>query len=385
MIQIIQKTNGYSRIAVVLGITVSLVMLYVFVAPTRAATLGNREVKLSDSRPGQTGVVYDFEADHTAVGIQCIQVQFCTTATGSCTNPTGFDSNSAAKTGTWTGWTIGSWTLATAANMIVQLTHGTTETGGSDYSFHLGTITNTTSAATNFARINTYTDSCGGTGQDDGVVAFAITDGVTVQATVAESLTVTLATETATNCPDNGGGTDSSDDADSSATVIDLGELATDTFSYACHLLSVSTNASVGYTTTVEKTQLLTSGGNTIADGDCTGSSCSASLSGLWGTNSDNGFGYCLEDVTGNPALTTDSSDDAGTGAVDWEAVDQCSDTTPLFKLYPTTATTENVMKSYTAVSGDQIRMRAQSSIGATQQAGSYNTVLIFVTTPTFN
>jgi len=43
-------------------------------------------------------------------------------------------------------------------------------------------------------------------------------------------------------------------------------------------------------------------------------------VSDVWTTTTSNGFGYCLEDVTGNPSLTSDSSDDAGTGAADWVA-----------------------------------------------------------------
>ncbi len=224
----------------------------------------------------------------------------------------------------------------------------------------------------------------GGTFGGSGDILVAIIEGVSVSVTIDETLSFSVATETAANCPATIPGTDRSDDAGHTATAITFGTLAAgNAFNHSCHLATVSTNAGTGYTTTAEKTQLLTSGGNTIADGTCDGA-CSGTVSATWATTTNNGFGYCLQDVTGNPALTTDSSNDAGAGAVDWEAVDQCNDATPQFKTYTTTATTEPVMKSFTAVSGDQIRMGTVLNYSATQAAGTYTTTLLFVTTPTF-
>jgi len=224
----------------------------------------------------------------------------------------------------------------------------------------------------------------GGTFNGTGDILVAIIEGVGVSVTIDESLSFTVATETAANCPATIPGTDKSDDGGHTATAITFGTLsAGNAFNHSCHLATVSTNAGTGYTTTAEKTQLLTSGGNTIADGTCDGA-CSGTVSATWSTTTNNGFGYCLQDVAGNPALTTDSSNDAGAGAVDWETADQCNDATPQFKTYTTTATTEPVMKSFTAVSGDQIRMGTILNYSAVQAAGAYTTTLLFVTTPTF-
>ncbi|MDP3900932.1 MAG: hypothetical protein Q8Q38_01130 [bacterium] len=231
------------------------------------------------------------------------------------------------------------------------------------------------------------TINIGGTFGDTGTAMTATIAGVTVSVTISESLSLTLAVETAANCPDtpNGlPGTDKSDDENHTATAITFGALAAgNAFNYSCHLASVSTNAVSGYTTIIEKSQLLTSVSSTIADGVCNGG-CSNTVSAVWSTTSSNGFGYCLQDAAGNSALTTDASDDAGTGAVDWVAAAQCNDATPQFKTIPTTASTEPIMKSYTPVSGDQIRMGAMLNYAGSQAAGTYTTTLTFITTPTF-
>lgn len=229
-------------------------------------------------------------------------------------------------------------------------------------------------------------EDLGNTTLDEGTSMVAIIEGVTVSVTIDETLAVTLAETSAALCDANIPGTDLSDDAGHDADEITFGTLsAGDAFNHSCHKVIVSTNADDGYTTTVEKTQVLTSGGNTIADGDCTSSSCSAILSGEWAGTSDNGFGYCLKDVTGNPALTTDSSDDSGTGATDWTTISQCSDGTPEFKTFPTTGgTPEPIMKSYAEVSGDEIRIGVVLNYSDTAPAGTYTTVLRFITTPTF-
>jgi hypothetical protein len=229
-------------------------------------------------------------------------------------------------------------------------------------------------------------EDTGATTIDSGTAMVAVIEGVTVSVTIDETLSVILAATTATLCPATMPGTDQSDDSGHDADDITFGTLsAGNAFNHSCHLLTVGTNATDGYTTTVEKSQLLTSAGpDTIADGTCTSASCSNILSGEWAGTTDNGFGYCLQDVTGNPALTTDADDDSGTNAVDWLAAAQCNDASPEFKTFPTTATTEAVMKSYSEESGDQIRMGVVLNYSTSQAAGTYTTVLTFITTPIF-
>jgi hypothetical protein len=286
-------------------------------------------------------------------------------------------------------------TVNTSTDVITFTACGsyTAPPNAATYEIEIGLHTDSPSAGdsqiSNPGSANAYQIDLAGTigSNDTGTAMVAITPGVTVSVTVDESLTLAIAEESDANCSANIPGTDHSDDAAHTDTVIDFGTVSTgNAFHHSCHLVTVSTNASQGYTTTVTKSQLLTNPTpTTIADGSCE-ASCSATVTDTWTTTTQNGFGYCLEDVGSfNAAKTIDASDDSETGTTDWVDGAQCDDATPEFKLYPTTATTEPVMKSYSAVSGDQIRMGATLNVPGSQEAGAYTTTLTFVTTPLFN
>lgn len=273
---------------------------------------------------------------------------------------------------------------ATPATAIIEVQIGLNATNGGDGNTQIDNPVKSAAVGT----ADVYQIALSGTigSTDTGTAMVAIIEGVTVSVTIDESLSFVLAAETAANCPATLPGTDKSDDSGHTDTAITFGSLSSgNAFNHSCHLATVSTNAGTGYTTTVEKTQLLTHTDltTTIADGTCNGA-CSASVSAVWTTTTSNGFGYCLQDASGNPSLTSDSSDDAGTGATDWVSGAQCNDATPQFKTFPTTATTEAIMKSYTPVSGDQIRFATVLDYPGSQKAGTYSTTLVFVTTPTF-
>ena len=148
-------------------------------------------------------------------------------------------------------------------------------------------------------------------------------------------------------------------------------------FNHICQQLTISTNASGGYSTTVEKSQLLTFVANTIADGDCNAGSCTTTGSGLWTTTTENGFGYCMDDVTGDAAATADGSG--------WTSGEQCDDATPEFKIFGTlNANAQAIMASAAAVSGDNSIMAAVLNYSGAQVPGAYTTTLTLITTPTF-
>jgi hypothetical protein len=183
----------YGKISLILGLILVLLAMYLAIPISQAATINNREIKISDSRPSATGVTYDFEGDHSSTTVKCLQIQFCTTATGTCTTPTGMSTTSATKDSTnWYGWTASSWTIDATTEGTVKYTNATGEAGGTNYSFSTGTITNPSSGATYFARVSTYSDTSCSTAVDSGVAAFAIVSGVSVTATVAETLTFSI-------------------------------------------------------------------------------------------------------------------------------------------------------------------------------------------------
>lgn len=222
---------------------------------------------------------------------------------------------------------------------------------------------------------------------DTGKAKVAIVAGVEVTATVAETLSFTIASVSEALCPDTVGGNDLSDDASHDADTVSFGTITPETFYFSCQSLAIATNAPTGYTCTVQETDQLKFGATVFPDGDCNAGSCSEILVGAWTTTTEGGFGYCMDDVTGNAALTTDASDDAGTGATDWLVANQCDDGTPNFKIFPEKAIdspdTEAVMKSYTPVS-DTSYIAYKINALYTQVVGAYSTYTIFVATPTY-
>lgn len=189
-----EKIKKTGRFAVVFGVIMALVGMYFLIPQARAAQMSSRNVTISDPRTSRTGVTFDFQGTTTASTTRCIQMVFCTTATGSCTTPSGLSTTSATKS--TTGWNVfneANWTLDNSTNGTLKLTYATGENGGTNSSWVVSNITNPSSASTYFVRLNTYSDTSCSTQIDYGVVAFAIvSSGVSVSATVAETLTFSI-------------------------------------------------------------------------------------------------------------------------------------------------------------------------------------------------
>ncbi len=200
----------------------------------------------------------------------------------------------------------------------------------------------------------------------------AVVAGVDISATIDESLSVTVTGITAGsgNCVDLGG---SPTDVDTTATAVTYGTISTEAFYTGCQQIAVDTNAAGGYTATVAQTQLLTSGGNTIAEGTCDGA-CNDTTLGGWETATNNGFAYCADDITGNAAA------DAGIAAAD-----QCDDATPSYYTFFTDPAepTVDFMFSSGPVS-DQTNISYHISVPGSQAAGTYTNTTYYVVTGTF-
>lgn len=246
-----------------------------------------------------------------------------------------------------------------AAGTVITIEIGTHAAGGSN-------------RITNHATPATYSISSDTTDEDSKDALIAIISGVTVTATVDESLTVTVnAVSAGAACDDNGG---SPTEVTSTATTVPFGTISTEAFYNSCQRIDVDTNAAGGYTTTVAQTQVLTSGGNTIAEGSCDGGCNDTTLAG-WETATNNGFGYCADDRSGNAAA------DAGIAASD-----QCDDATPFYYTFFTDPTepTVDFMFSSGPISGDQTNISYHLSVPGDQAAGTYTNTMYYVTTATF-
>lgn len=223
-----------------------------------------------------------------------------------------------------------------------------------------------------------YTITVTPAGDDAKDTLVAVIAGVDLSATVDETLTFTVALRTTSDCNTLvTGGTETND---STATTLPFGTLNSDTFYNECQRLTVGTNAALGYSTTVNTTTRPTSGGNTIAKATCDGAACSDTVSAPWDTATNNGYGYCVKDSTGDGAATADGTE--------WTAAQQCGGGSQAFKSIARTDasdTPRSIMASAVATAANDVTdIGVRISIGAGQAAGTYTTVVIYITTPTF-
>lgn len=189
MPKIIKK---HGKTALIFALILVLIGYYYLIPTIQAANITSRKMVVSDSRPTpQAGVTYTFTGTHSVTPVACLRIQYCTTATGTCTKPTSMVTTTATK-GTFTGWTTVAWTIDATTDGETKYTHATTEAGGAGYVIQTSTITNPV-AGVYFARVTTYTNAnCTDGSTDTGTVAYSITGGVAITATVAETLTFTI-------------------------------------------------------------------------------------------------------------------------------------------------------------------------------------------------
>ena len=349
----------YGKIALILGLILILLIVYLLIPEGQAATISSRSITISDSRPSQTGVTYDFAGTHSSTVVKCLNIQFCTTATGTCTLPTGMSVNLASATSTgWSGWTYASWSAGFATTTTgFRYTYATGEAGGSAYSFSATNITNPSATSTAFAWVNTYTNTDCSTGAtDSGVAAFAIISGISVTATVAESLTFSIAGVASAQSVKTGVTTNFA----TTATTLPFGTLSSSTNQIGAHDLTVTTNATGGYTTTTKYTGALTSSAaDTITDH--TGTNDSPTSFPAAGTEA---WGYTTNDASLGTGTTGRFGD------------------TNVWAGFSTTA--YEVAYSSGPVSSETTRMGYQAGISGTTEAGDYSTTVVYVATPVY-
>src|SRR5207237_5485663 len=88
-----------------------------------------------------------------------------------------------------------------------------------------------------------------------GNILISLNIGVTVQATVAESLALTVSSVKAVNCSADDGATVTA--IDTTSTTIPFGNVSLNTFYIGCQDLIVSTNAGNGYSLTVQESSVM--------------------------------------------------------------------------------------------------------------------------------
>lgn len=223
----------------------------------------------------------------------------------------------------------------------------------------------------------------GGSDVDAGTAMVAIIEGVTVSATIAETLSFSI-----NNVGTGAGNCETADDANVD-TFVDISAQADNTvpfgnlsssnnFYAACQDLSVSTNASGGYTLTAQSNiSLKNAAADVIDSGNCDGS-CTQSTGGAWTTNTNNGFAFFCNDE----GASTDC-DDAGDTASEYRnfaCTGADADCNPRTGGESAVA----VMVNTTSVNANVGRIYYKLSVGGIQPAGTYSNTVTYIATPTF-
>lgn len=358
--------------AIIIGVVIAPLFMQTVVD---AAQITNRSLTLQagasagGSDPG--GVVnhlFQFTVP-TSTAIQSIEFNYCTTASGTCTLPTGLVTTS-ATVGASTSSALSSFTITNTTNGNPYISSSTAYTPAANTALtvQFDSVTNPTTANyTFFVRISTWSGA-GMTGStvDTGTVAASTANPIVLTGTMPESLIFcTGATVSETNgIPDC---------TTATAGNISFNQLFSPTATAtATSQMAASTNASHGYAITVA--------GNTLQDGSYSITAMSTATTSIIGSSQ---FGMNLEANT-TPTVGT--------------ALTPVSDGVNYFG-YPQTG--YNTANTFKFNSGDTV---ADSSDGTTPQAtdaqiytisyivnvpgkqapGTYTTTLTYVCTATF-
>lgn len=236
------KTN-----IVKIGLTAVLVLAP---AVASAAGLAPRSVVVGSSAQSATTSYTVNATTATTANIGSVLFQFCTTATGACTEPSGMDTTGA----TLTAQNPNGFTIQNATDGAPYITRTAAQiNNGTAMSFTLGNIVNPNTPNLSYnVRITTFTGTDGATGPvDTGNVALSTAQPVQLTGVTPEILVFCVGTSITSNCTTISGST------------IDFGDFSPTATSSGTSVMQAQTNAANGYTITVNGTTL-SSGVNTI-------------------------------------------------------------------------------------------------------------------------
>jgi hypothetical protein len=367
----VKKIHYTKRVASVASLILLIISVPLFAQLSTKVQVGTftpAKVTISDSRASNAAATYAFAyTTSVTTSIKQFDVVFCTTASGACSTPTGMTTTGATRaidnvagTGRTDDFT-GNGTLSTVVTTPAsQATQAVTVS-------YTGITNPSTTDSTFFARITTYSDT-GSTVIDSASVAFAIltTTSIAVTASVASTFTFSVAAVTTGSV--NGATVDVTG---STANSIPFGTLSTATPKIAAHDLTVTTNATNGYTITVKAAAdppLVDSTNNIDAfSGTNATPTTWSSPAGSAASVNTGFFGYTTNDAslgTGTATRFTASGGNKWSGTT----------TSPLEVAY-----------SATGIGSSEItRVGWQAEVNGLQPAGAYSGTVILVATPTY-
>ena len=328
---------------------------------SRMSTTSNHAIsfKTNTNIAGSNTVVFGLPSSFLLSNIDCGDVDAATSSN--------FNFNYPACAATATAWgfsVAGSVaTLTAPTDSAVHVATGTPMTiwiGSSATSQRQGVhwITNPSSGGI-------YTITVGGTFLGSGNILVSINSAVTVQATIAESLSLSVSSIGILGCTADDGATVNS--VSTTGVTVPFGNISPNTFYIGCHDLQVSTNAGNGYSLTAQESRLLSTAQFTIPNTTCDNGACTLLTAGAWTNAAKNGFGHTCTNQTNHDCASTYSSG---------------SNFRPLANI-AAGDTAQAVMSSSTAATATG-RIKYRLSAGAAQAAGLYTTIIAYIITGTY-
>lgn len=278
----------------------------------------------------------------SATVIQSAGFAACTTASGACTLAPGFSAGSSTLTsqptnlGDAAGWLIDT---ATTGELRLSKSGNIAAPTGSQTVGFSGVVNPSATNSTFFLRMSTYSDDSWVTLIDTGVVAASTAGQITVTATVAETLTFTMA----------------------SATVA-LGALSTSSTGAATSSMTVATNAASGYSVSYS--------GNTLTSGLDTITALNSPVASSMNSKQ---FGINLMS-NATPAIGSNvSGSGSGAPAANYNTAD-------LFKFH----SGDTIASSLTPTNSNTYTVSYIANIDGVTAPGAYSTTLTYVATANF-
>lgn len=334
-----------------------------------------------------TGTLFSLPANYSFN-----DVDVATSSSATCSGATFTDINLSGSATTTSQWSA-SFNTTTDVLTLTYPGGGTTSAtvgAGTCMSIEIGAVATASTTGTAFnnptkvlgaGTADVYTIAMAGTVTDSGNTMVAIIEGVTISATVSQSLSFTTTGVTAGSCTGDSG-SPTVVDTSGSSTTIPFGTLtATNAFFVGCHRLSVSTNASSGFATTIEENKPLKTGSSTIPDTTCDAAACTHITTSTWATATNNGLGYSCENVSG-VGLCSDGSGSLG-GVTSYRNI-ACTGSTAFDFCNAALDTKQTFMSTSSPVSAADVRVHYKLSISGTQVPGTYSNTVTYIVTPVF-
>jgi len=358
-------------LGIVLIVAIELYSPFSFFKPSQAhaGSLSQAKVVINNNQASATGVIYSlYYTTSATTAIKQVNVLYCTTPSGSCTSPGGtFSTGSPTLASDNIAGTGRATTGSTTNSTVLLVTSPATQSTQTVSMTYTGFTNPTTANTSYYARITTYSDA-GITPIDSTTVAFAILTSTSIAVTANVDPSFAFSIAGVTSGANFNGGTGNVT-VTATDNTIPFGTLTAGTPQIAAQDLTVSTNASNGFTVTASAsaTPPLVSGANDIDAFSGTNASPTnwSAPSGTTANTNTGYFGYSTEQSD----LCTGTPDRFTTGGPNWAG---------------TSITGGEVMCSTAGTSSLTKRVGWQVAVNALQPAGNYTGTVYLIATPTY-